>query len=97
MTKQFDAKRYWVKPGKTVKLQDWNPAERRLSSGDKTLDAQTLAALNEQLDKLQDLLYAGHQHKLIFYTLRPFLKVTPRGYWVCGERGSKRSVTPCAE
>ena len=34
---------------------------------------------------------------LIFYTLRPFLKVIPRGYWVCGERGSKRSVTPCAK
>ena len=65
MAKQFDAKHYRIKPSKRVKLQDWNPAERRLSSGDKAIDAQTLAALNEQLDKLQDLLYAGHQHKVL--------------------------------
>ena len=50
MANQFDAKHYRVKPGKKVKLQDWNPAERRLSSGDKAIDAQTLAAMNEQLD-----------------------------------------------
>ena len=65
MTKTFDAKRYLVKPGKKINLKDWNPGEQRLSSGDKATDAQTLAALNEQLDKLQDLLFAGHQHKLL--------------------------------
>ena len=65
MARQFDAKHYRVKPGKKVKLQAWNPAERRLASGDKAIDAQTLAALNEQLDRLQDLLYAGHQHKVL--------------------------------
>ena len=65
MAKQFDAKRYLVKPGKKVNLKDWDAAERRLSSGDKAADAQSLAALNEQLDKLQDFLFAGHQHKVL--------------------------------
>ncbi len=65
MTKPFDAKRYLVKPGNKVNLKVWNPGERRLSSGDKEIDAQSLAALNEQLDKLQDLLYAGHHHKVL--------------------------------
>ena len=65
MAKKFDAARYLVKPGKKINLNNWNPAERRLSSGAKVTDAQSLAALNERLDKLQDLLYAGHQHKVL--------------------------------
>ncbi len=65
MAKKFDAARYLVKPSKKISLKNWNPGERKLSSGDKTIDAQSLAALNEQLDKLQDLLYAGHQHKVL--------------------------------
>ena len=65
MAKKFDAKRYLANPGMKIKLTDWDPGERHLSSGDKASDAQTLAALNEQLDKLQDLLFAGHQHKVL--------------------------------
>ena len=65
MAKKFDAKRYLVKPGNEVKLKDWNPGEQRLSSSDNGVDAQTLVALNEQLDKLQDLLFAGRQHKVL--------------------------------
>ena len=65
MTKRFDANRYLAKPGKKVKLTDWDPGERRLSTGDKAEDAQALAALNEQLDRLQDLLLAGHKHKVL--------------------------------
>lgn len=65
MTKQFDAKRYLVKPGKKVNLKDWNPGEQRLSSGDRTADSQTLAALNEELDHLQDLLFAARKHKVL--------------------------------
>ncbi|MDQ3259221.1 MAG: polyphosphate kinase 2 family protein [Pseudomonadota bacterium] len=65
MEKQFDAKRYLVKPGKKVKLKDWHPEERRLSTGDKAVDSQTLVTLNEHLDKLQDLLFAAHKHKIL--------------------------------
>lgn len=65
MVKQFDADRYLVKAGKIVKLKDWDPGERRLSTGDKAVDAQALAALNEHLDKLQDLLFAAHKHKVL--------------------------------
>jgi PPK2 family polyphosphate:nucleotide phosphotransferase len=65
MAKKFEAKNYLVAPGKKIKLKDWNPGERRLSSADKAIDAEALAALSEQIDKLQDLLFAGHQHKVL--------------------------------
>jgi PPK2 family polyphosphate:nucleotide phosphotransferase len=65
MVKKFDAMNYLVAPGKTVKLKNWNPGERRLSSGDRAVDAQSLAVLNEELDRLQDLLFAGRKHKIL--------------------------------
>ena len=65
MVKTFDVKRYAVKPGKSVRLKDWNPAERHLSSGDEALDAQLLTQHGDQIDKLQDLLYAEHKHKIL--------------------------------
>ncbi len=65
MVKKFDAKHYLVAPGKTVKLKNWNPGERRLSSSDRAVDAQSLAVLNEELDRLQDLLFAGRKHKIL--------------------------------
>ena len=65
MTKEFDSKRYLVKPGKKVNLKDWNPGEQRLSSDDKEADAKRLAGLNEQLDHLQDLLFAAHKDKVL--------------------------------
>jgi PPK2 family polyphosphate:nucleotide phosphotransferase len=65
MAKQFDAKHYLVKPGKKIKLKNWNPSETRVSTGDQGIDMQALAALNERLDKLQDLLFAAHKHKLL--------------------------------
>ena len=65
MAKPFDTIRYAVKPGKPVKLKDWNPAECRLSFRDSVLDAKLLAEKSDQLDKLQDLLYAEHKHKIL--------------------------------
>ena len=83
MAEQFDAKRYLVKPGQKVNLKDWDPGERRLSSGDKAADAQTLATLNERLDKLQDLLFAAHKHKLLLVL---------QGMDTSGKDGTIRSV-----
>ena len=65
MAKTFDVKRYAVKPGKPVKLKDWNPAECRLSFRDSVEDAKLLAVKSDQLDKLQDLLYSEHKHKIL--------------------------------
>jgi hypothetical protein len=47
--------------------------------------------------KNQDVRELAKFLKLIFYTLRPFFGATPRRYWLCGERPSKRSVTQCAK
>ena len=65
MGEKFDAKHYLVKPAKKVTLKDWDPGERCLSTGDKAEDAQALASLNERLDRLQDLLFAAHKHKVL--------------------------------
>jgi PPK2 family polyphosphate:nucleotide phosphotransferase len=65
MAKLFDVKRYRVKPGKKISLKDWNPSELRLSMRDSVEDSQELANLNERLDKLQDLLFAEHKHKIL--------------------------------
>lgn len=65
MGKQFDIKHYRVKPAKSFSFKDWNPGECRLSSKDSIEDSQTLANLNERLDKLQDLLFATHKHKIL--------------------------------
>ena len=44
-------------------------------------------------------LYALHEALLmpVFYTLRAFLKATPRRYWLCGELAPECSVTMCGQ
>jgi PPK2 family polyphosphate:nucleotide phosphotransferase len=58
-------KTYCVKPGKKVKLKDWNPADKSASPGTGADDARELAELAARLDELQDLLYAEHKHKVL--------------------------------
>jgi PPK2 family polyphosphate:nucleotide phosphotransferase len=58
-------KTYRVKPGKKIKLKDWNPADKSASPGTGADDARELAELAARLDELQDLLYAEHKHKVL--------------------------------
>jgi PPK2 family polyphosphate:nucleotide phosphotransferase len=57
--------KYRVKPGHKIKLGDYDPEDRSQFSGGKK-DAQArLAELYQKLGELQEVLYAGHQHKVL--------------------------------
>ena len=57
--------RYRVKPGQQVKLDDWDPNDKSLTDLDKKDGEEALDELNDELEKLQELLYAGQKHKLL--------------------------------
>jgi PPK2 family polyphosphate:nucleotide phosphotransferase len=57
--------RYRIKPGSTVNLNKWNADETGAFKGNKDAAAKKLVKLNEQLDELQDLLFAERKHKLL--------------------------------
>ncbi len=57
--------RYRVKPGSKIALKEWDPEDKSAFAGGKEEAEKELQKLNQKLDALQDLLYAGHQHKLL--------------------------------
>jgi PPK2 family polyphosphate:nucleotide phosphotransferase len=58
-------RRYRVPPGTTIDLQDWDPSEASGYSGDKDDAEERLDKLNDELEQLQELLFAEHKHKLL--------------------------------
>lgn len=56
---------YRVRPGKKVDLDEWDPRETNAYDGGKEKAAGELARLNEQLEILQELLYAQNRHKVL--------------------------------
>lgn len=61
----MDFKKYRLNPGSRVKLHDWDPDETSGYKQDKDDAEKELLRLKERLEKLQDLLYAEHKHKLL--------------------------------
>ncbi|MBN1492420.1 MAG: polyphosphate kinase 2 family protein [Phycisphaerae bacterium] len=57
--------RYRVEPGKRIDLSDWDPDGRETLDGKKAEGREELAELTRELVALQELLYAGHTHKLL--------------------------------
>jgi PPK2 family polyphosphate:nucleotide phosphotransferase len=57
--------RYRVKPGTEIDLAQWDPDDKALFEGTKQEGKETLDALNDRLEILQELLYAEHEHKLL--------------------------------
>ncbi|KPL82099.1 polyphosphate kinase [Thermanaerothrix daxensis] len=57
--------KYRVKPGQRIHLKDWDPNETDLLDGDKDEGKERLEALNRDLERLQELLYAEHKHKVL--------------------------------
>lgn len=57
--------RYIVKPGKKVKLEDWDPDDKSLVDLDKKEGEKELDEVNDDLEKLQELLFAEGKHKLL--------------------------------
>lgn len=57
--------RYHVKAGKRIRLDDFDPTDTRGLGKTREEREARLAALGQRLDALQDLLYAGHRHKVL--------------------------------
>lgn len=57
--------RYRVKPGQRVNLSKFDPNDKSAFDGTKTDADGRLADLLKELDTLQELLYAEHDHKLL--------------------------------
>jgi len=57
--------RYRVKPGKRVKLSDWDPNDTDAFDSGKDEGTAKLTELQKELGELQELLYAEHQHRLL--------------------------------
>lgn len=60
----MDIDKYRVRENQNVRLRDYDPDDVRLAP-DKEEAKKQNAAMQEQLAELQELVYAGHQHKLL--------------------------------
>jgi PPK2 family polyphosphate:nucleotide phosphotransferase len=57
--------RYKVIPGSQICLKDRDPADTTAFNGDKGDGKDRLDELNEELETLQELLWAEHEHKIL--------------------------------
>jgi len=57
--------RYRVKPAGNVHLDEWDPADKSICPDGKKEGKARIAALNEELEALQELLYAEGKHKVL--------------------------------
>lgn len=58
-------KRYRVEPGSEIHLSDWDPSDTAGFDGGKEEGRRYLSGLNQQLESLQELLYAENKHKVL--------------------------------
>ena len=63
--KESILKRYVVNPGTKIKLADWDPNDTSEFKGDKEQGRIEIEKLNHRLERLQELLYAEHKHKVL--------------------------------
>ncbi len=57
--------RYRVAMGTRIDLGKWDPSDTSAYSGEKAEGKDRLDELNEELEALQELLYAEHRHKVL--------------------------------
>lgn len=57
--------RYRVKPGLKILLKEWDPSDKSFFIGNKQEAEAKMVELTKELNRLQELLYAEHQHKLL--------------------------------
>jgi PPK2 family polyphosphate:nucleotide phosphotransferase len=57
--------RYLVRPGARIRLAERDPDDRAAFKGDKADGLKRLAALNDRLGDLQEVLYAQHRHRIL--------------------------------
>jgi PPK2 family polyphosphate:nucleotide phosphotransferase len=58
-------RKYCVEPGSRVKLSEWDPNDKSAFSGDKGEGQERLLSLNDELEALQELLFAEHRHRVL--------------------------------
>lgn len=56
---------YLVKPGKKIKLDEWDPNDKSLFNLEKDEAESELIELNHKLEKLQEMLYIEQKHSLL--------------------------------
>lgn len=79
----MDMNAYRVKPGKKLNLKKIDPADTRYFKGDKEQAKREVDELNDELEILQELMYAENKHKLLIV-----LQATDTG----GKDGTIRQV-----
>jgi len=57
--------KYRVAPGTKVNLSNWEPDDTAAAPGDKDETKKILLDRNQELETLQEMFYAQHQHKLL--------------------------------
>jgi PPK2 family polyphosphate:nucleotide phosphotransferase len=57
--------KYRVEPGSHVDLSEWDPNDKSGFPGGKDEGRERLLELNQELEELQELLYAEHEHKVL--------------------------------
>ena len=57
--------RYRVRPGTRITLSVWDPSDQSFFPGEKEEGQERLRELNEELEELQELLYAEHKQKVL--------------------------------
>lgn len=57
--------KYRVKPGKKVKLLDWDADDKSEFGLDRKTSADLMMEINKELESLQELLYAEGKHKVL--------------------------------
>src|SRR5581483_1464657 len=77
-------KKLTIKPGKNVRLDDFDPTDTSLAPGKKDETNAKSDELAERLVALQELLFAEHKHKLL---------VVLQGMDTSGKDGTVRHVT----
>ena len=58
-------RKYRVEPGSRVELSKWDPNDKSAFSGDKDEGRERLLGLNDELEALQELLFAEHRHRVL--------------------------------
>lgn len=58
-------KRYLVPPGEKINLEQWDPNDTGGFEGGKAKGLEQVEALNNELEALQEVLYAEHKHKVL--------------------------------
>lgn len=61
----MDVDQYRVAPGAKIDLNKWDADDKSLFEGGKGKGQEALPALNQQLESLQELLYAEGKHKVL--------------------------------